>query len=574
VNEHPYTDRSINEVATPKLSRRRFLERVVVVSGLLSASSGLLTACSPAPAASPTVAPTKPVEAAQPAAAAKPAPTAQPAATTAPAAGKPTAAGSVVLVVDNEPRTMENWFAYSTYGYPVLRNVEEALINRHPKTSELVGELATRWEQANPTTWRFTLRQGVKFHDGSPFNAEVAAYVTNWTWDKANAFDMRSRLGPEFEAKAVDEYTLDVTTASPDPILPSRLYFSPLVSMKLLKESPDQYPLKAVGTGPYRFVEWVKGQHLKLEVNPDWWGHTASDAYGKATIKDVTFVARPEQDVRAAMLKTGEADFARWLLSDRCREMPQCVVGSSIETVLIRLDTNHPSLSDLRVREAIGLAIDKKSIMDTFIGGGTLARQLGQQGMLGYNPSLEPIPFDPARAKQLIAEAKAAGTPVDAKLHVMSRAGKIPRIQEIAEYVAAGLKQVGLPNIEISIPDAIKYQDTFVEKPIPPERGMVAIHSVGTELLDYSEVVSNYYVINGKDTSYDDPQIDALQKAALPLTGAEREKAYQALAVYVAKNMNMIPICQPNFSFGLSARLQWQSRMDGFILLKEMSLKA
>jgi peptide/nickel transport system substrate-binding protein len=274
------------------------------------------------------------------------------------------------------------------------------------------------------------------------------------------------------------------------------------------------------------------------------------------------------------MLKTGEAQFARWLISERCQEMPQCVIGSSIETVIMRLDTNHPSLSDIRVREAIGLAIDKKAITDTLIGGGTLARQVGQQGMVGYNPSLEPIPFDPDRARQLIAAAKADGVPTETRLHVMSRAGKIPRIQEIAETVANSLKQIGLPNLQISIPDAIKYQDTFMEKPISPERGMIAIHSVGTELLDYSEVVSNFYVINGKGTSFDDPQVDAMQKAALPLAGAEREKAYQALAAHVAKNMNVIPIGQPNFNFGLSDRLQWQSRMDGFILLKEMALKA
>ena len=121
-------------------------------------------------------------------------------------------------------------------------------------------------------------------------------------------------------ATAVDEYTIDVVTAAPDPILPSRLYFSPFVSMKLLKETPDQYPIKPVGTGPYRFVEWVRGQHVKLEVNPDWWGHRAADAYGKATIKDVTFIPRGEQEVRAAMVTTGEADFARWLVGERCQE--------------------------------------------------------------------------------------------------------------------------------------------------------------------------------------------------------------------------------------------------------------
>jgi peptide/nickel transport system substrate-binding protein len=573
VNEHLNSERSIGGATTSRLSRRRFLKRVVVASGLMSAGSGLLAACSPAPAASPTAA-AKPAEVAKPAEAGKPAPAAQPAATTAPAVGQPAAAGSVVLALDNEPRTMENWHAYSSYGYPVIRNVEEALLNRDPKSNQLVGELATKWELINPSTGRFQLRKGATFHVGSPFNAESAAYAVNWTWDKTNAFEMRAFIGPEMNATAVDEYTLDVATASPDPILPSRLYFSPLVSMKLLKETPDQYPNKAVGTGPYRFVEWIRGQHIKLEVNPDWWGHRAADALGAATIKNVTFVARPEQEVRGAMVKTGEADFARWLLGERCKELSHCVSGPSIETIFIRLDTNHPSLSDIRVREAIGLAIDKNAIMETVSGGGSVARQLVGPSVVGYNPALEPIPSDPARAKQLIAEAKAAGTPVDAQLHVMSRAGKIQRVQEVAENVAAGLKQIGLPNIKISIPENITYQDTFSQKPVPPERGMIAIHTHGTELMDYSATVSSYYVTDGKNTTFDDPEVDVMHKAALPLTGAEREKAYQAIAARVAKNMNTIPLGQPNFFYGLSDRLQWESRIDGFILLKEMSLKA
>jgi peptide/nickel transport system substrate-binding protein len=212
--------------------------------------------------------------------------------------------------------------------------------------------------------------------------------------------------------------------------------------------------------------------------------------------------------------------------------------------------------------------------MDTLIGGGTVARQLVGESVVGYNPAVEPIPFDPARAKQLVAEAKAAGTPVDAQLHIMARAGKIQRVQEVAENIAAGLKQVGLPNLKISIPENITYQDTFSQKPVPPERGMIAIHTHGTELMDFSATVSSYYVTDGKNTTFDDPEVDAMHKAALPLTGAEREKAYQAIAARVAQNRNTIPLGQPNFFYGLSDRLQWQSRVDGFILLKEMTLKA
>ena len=88
----------------------------------------------------------------------------------------------VVLAMSVEPDTLENWRAYSTDGHPVLRNVQEALLNRDPETNELVGELATAWEQTDDVTWRFTLREGVTFHNGEAFNAEVAAFGINYTY--------------------------------------------------------------------------------------------------------------------------------------------------------------------------------------------------------------------------------------------------------------------------------------------------------------------------------------------------------------------------------------------------------
>ena len=549
------------------LSRRSFLERLMIVGGLVGTGvgSGLLAACSPAAPPSPTSGAAKPAEAAKPG---------EPAKAAAPAVGKSAPAGSIVLAMGEEPRTMASWHSYSGPGYPVLRNVEEALLNRDPKTNQLVGELATKWDRPDDTTWRFTLRQGVKFHDGSPFNAEAAAFAVNYTWDKANAFEIRAFIGPEMTAKPVDDYTLDVVTAAPDPILPARLYFSPLVSMKLLKETPDQYPIKPVGTGPYRFVEWVKGQHVKLEANPDWWGNAAADAQGAATIKNITFVPRGEPEVRTAMVKTGEADFARWVSSGQCQDAPVCASGPAVETVFMRLDTQHPALADVRVREAIGLAIDKKTILNSLIGGGTPAGMLVGPSALGYNPALQPIPYEPDRAKQLIAEAKAAGVPIDTPVTVMGRANYVMKINEVAETVAAQLKAAGLPNVKISIPEQAIFQDLFAQKPIPPERGMIAIHMHGNELMDYAATVSSYYASSGKNCTLDDPEVDEMHRKALPLTGAEREKAYQAIAERVAKNKNIIPIGQPNFFYAVSSRLQWQSRMDGFIMLKEMSLKA
>jgi peptide/nickel transport system substrate-binding protein len=150
-------------------------------------------------------------------------------------------------------------------------------------------------------------------------------------------------------------------------------------------ERPDTLPVEPIGTGPYKFVEWERGQYLRLEAFPEWWGNTADDAYGAVTIKDVEFVARPESAVRAAMVNTGEAQFARFLAPEDCATTPQCVTASSVETIFLRLDTMHPAMSDLRIRKAIGMAIDKQGVADSLFGGGEAASQLVGPSATGYN---------------------------------------------------------------------------------------------------------------------------------------------------------------------------------------------
>ena len=154
----------------------------------LTTLASLLLAC--APAASPpastaptTTAPAKPAAApAAPAAAPAPAAPAAPAAAASPT--RPTPKGAVTIVVGEEPLTLAAHDSTPDYHTQIMRNFTEALLNRDPKTQELVGELATKWEAPDPTTWRFTLRQGVTFHDGHPFNAESAAEALNFMWAK------------------------------------------------------------------------------------------------------------------------------------------------------------------------------------------------------------------------------------------------------------------------------------------------------------------------------------------------------------------------------------------------------
>jgi peptide/nickel transport system substrate-binding protein len=468
--------------------------------------------------------------------------------------------------------------ATATFSYPITRNVTEALINRNPKTNELVPELATKWESVNPSTWRFTLRQGVKFHDGTPWNAEAAADAINDLWSKENNFRVRNFIGPELEAKAVSEYVVDVVTASPDPILPTRFYFGAIHSPTARKAEPDQVPLKPIGTGPYKFVEWVKGQHVKLTNNPDWWGHTAADNGGAATIKDVTWIIRPEREVRTAMVQRGEADLARWVSRDQCNAAPVCKGSPTVETIFLRLDNMNPALGDKRVREAIALAVDKEAIANGIMDGGEMSGSMARSNVFGYNPELQPYPYDPERAKALLAEAKAAGVAVDAPLIVLARRAAYFRIEEAAEAVTDMLQKVGFTGAKTQVLETSKHTEIYnAPKPIDPDRAIVAVHGHGNELLDYSRT-AQYLICDSRNGTNcpggkpDQVAMDMIDKA-VTLAGAEREKAFQEIGKYAYDEVLFIPIMQPSFYFAVSQRLDWTERQDGFILVKEMKLK-
>jgi peptide/nickel transport system substrate-binding protein len=485
----------------------------------------------------------------------------------------PEPTGKITIAMSVEPDTLENWKAYSTDGHPVLRNIMEALLNRDPVTNELVGELATAWEQTDDVTWRFTLREGVTFHNGEAFNAEVAAFGINYTWSDENQFEIYQLIGPSMDATAVDEYTLDVVTESPDPILPARLYFSPIPSMTQVQDQPDSLVTEPIGTGPYSFVEWNRGQYIRITANPDWWGLSApEEAMGQVTIKDGEYVFRAESAVRAAMVSAGEAQIGRFLAPEDCATTPVCESVSSVETVFLRLDTHHTAMSDIRVREAIALAVDKQGLADQLFGGGEAASQLVGPSATGFNPELEPYPYDMERAAQLVEEASADGVPISDPITVVTRQGIYLRNDELAEYVAQQLNQIGLNASSQVIEPGLYNPDYSTNiKDVPEDRGWITTNPHGNEIMDVSATISSYYRCDGAASTYCDPALDEAFAAALPLTGEERQEALAAVTAMFYDAYAVVPLLYMPLNYGLAADLDWTPRLDAFMLLKEMS---
>jgi peptide/nickel transport system substrate-binding protein len=482
-------------------------------------------------------------------------------------------AGKIVISLAAEPSTLEWWNAFSIDGHPVLRNINEALLNRDPVTNELVGELASAWEWQDERTVRFTLREGVTFHNGDPLNAEDAVFGINYTWSPENAFDIAQFMGSQITATVVDDLTIDVQTAEPDPLLPAILYFAPLPSARQIREAPDTLPSEPIGTGPYRFVEWARGDHINLTAYPEWWGNAdAEAALGRQAILDVEYVWRPESQVRAAQVSTGEAQIGRFLAPEDCQTTPVCKEALSVETVPLRLDTVHPTLSDIRIRQAIAHAIDTQQVVDAVFAGGEVATQLVGPSAAGYNAELEPTPYDPERAKALVAEAAADGIAVDAPLVVAVRRGSYPRAEELGEYVAGALTEIGL-NATTEVIEHAAYQEQFVlpYDQIPPERGWIGTLSHGNELMDAGLTAASWYRCDGGVASYCDPELDAMIDAANPLTGEERAAAFAEITRVFQEGFSVIPIVHLAFFYGTTADLVWEPRLDGFMLVKEMS---
>jgi peptide/nickel transport system substrate-binding protein len=340
-----------------------------------------------------------------------------------------------------------------------------------------------------------------------------------------------------------------------------------------VQERPDSLPSEPIGTGPYSFVEWNRGQYIRLTANPEWWGHTADDSYGAVTVQDVEFVFRSESSVRAAMVETGEAQIGRFLAPEDCETTPQCIESASIESIFLRLDTNHPAMSDIRVRQAMALAIDKEGVASEFFGGGTPASQLVGPSATGYNPDLEPYPFDLDMATQLIEEAAADGVDVTAPIKVVTRRGIYLRNDELAEYLAAQFIEIGL-DASSEVIDPAQYNPEYSTNlaDVAPERGWVTTNPHGNEIMDVSATASSYYRCDGGASTYCNPELDAAYDAALPLVGDERAEAFAEVTKMYYDDYAAIPIIHMPLFYGLAENLTWTPRLDAFMLIKEMTL--
>ena len=492
---------------------------------------------------------------------------------------------SITIVMAAEPGSINPWDANcnATLDTAVCNEiVNEPFTWITSDTFEVVTLSGIeKWEQIDASTWEFTLRQGVKFHNGEPWNAEAAKAAIDQNGDPDNSSQSYSYHGP-VTGRVVDEFTVAVDCGSECPVLPRSMIFSRMQAPAWYATASEEDQGRNIyGIGPYKLIEWRPGIDIKMEAyedyvpNPD-----TSIADGQApNIKNVTNTWRGEQLVRASMVQTGEAEWAADIGFDNKASAPQWKQSGTSEVYSLILDTMwHAEMKKPKVREALNLAIDCQTITDAILDGLPCWGNISPSGTVGLTErNSAPYGYDLGRAKELLAEA---GYDPANKITIYTRSGRCCRDVEFQEAVVNYWQEAGI-TADLKIVERTRHKEItssgcgrFAKEASyigvwdcaqrdPPGPNFASSNATTTatsnEMLD-TEVQANRRVGCVHTSSFACyPEIwekFMIAKATPP--GDLRQGRMEVIADFIHDEFIFVPLVEVQLVYGMAANLEWE----------------
>ena len=471
----------------------------------------------------------------------------------------------------------------------LLLNIYEPLINRDPD-GKLIPALAVSWKPLDELTWEFKLRKGVKFHDGSPFTAEdVVATIKRIPNVPNSPSSMATFVKPIVETRIVDPYTIVFKTAAPHVLLPSDLasfYIIPQPVAETATTADFNSGKAAIGTGPYKFAEYVPNQRVVMKANYGYWG--GEEPWDKITWKILSNPA-----ARVAALLSGDvqmietvptSDIAK-LSADKNFRLADKVSNRVIYVHLHQWSDKPPPhvtakdgkalernpFRDARVRKALSMAINRDAIAQRIMEGKAVpAGQLLADQFFGTSRKLKPVKYDPEGAKKLLAEA---GYPNGLALTIFGPNNRYINDEKIAQAIAQFYSRAGIDAKVETLPASV-----YFTKATQGEFGYMLL-GWGTEsneqgsslrsLLATQDLSKGMGVTNR--AHYSNPTLDKqINDAMATMDERKREAMIQQAAETAMNDTALIPIHFEVSTWATAKGYKYTPRTDQYTLARDL----
>jgi len=502
--------------------------------------------------------------------------------------GAPAAVAQKPLVIgfEGDAATLDPHARSETTTTTIQRHVYENLIG-FDANLKIVPELAESWKLIDDNTWEFKLRRGLKFHNGEPMNAAAVKFSLERC--KTHPKSQYKHMVPDYrEIQVGDENTIRLVTKSPTPEALIMLENVSIVPPKWFQEwdrkDYSYLTRNMIGTGPYKFVEWVKDDHITLTANKEWWR-------GKLDFEKVTLRPIPENATRVAALISGEIDVC-WGVSipdiPRVEKNKNTYVSRvpSQRTIYVMFDVHsdkggpapnaQPGIAagkpnpfrDFRVRKAIAQAINADDIIKYVMEGSAYpASQLDSPYATGYNKNIQRPKYDPEQAKKLLAET---GYPNGFECNFDTPNDRYVNDQQVAEAIAAQLSKVGIRLKVIATPKAVffpkvdRYESPFFLA------GWGTLSWQGTMNAFFREKKGQFGHINrGR---FSNPELEKKMDIANSIMDdARREKLRNEISEKIYETYYIIPLYYQENVFGFTRRIKdGKARVDERLFAHEL----
>lgn len=475
----------------------------------------------------------------------------------------------------------------------VTGNVYEGLVGRNKDLSVAPG-LATSWKQTSPTVWRFELRKGVQFHDGTPFTADDVLFSVART--QVEGSDMKSYTNDVKEVRKINDHVVEIETKAPFPILPDVLTGVYIMSKKWCETNQAQRPVdrrkgienaasfRANGTGPYRLRERQPNVRTTFVRNGNYWGKIEGNA------QEVVFTPIGNDSTRVAALLSGEIDVMEPVPVqdiDRVNSSPntKALVAPELRTIFLGMDQKRDELlfsnvkgknpfKDKRVRQAFYQSIDIEGIKKTVMRGASnpTALMVGP-GINGFQPELNKrLPYDPDAAKKLLAEA---GYPNGFEVAMNCPNDRYVNDARICQAVAANLSRIG---VKINL--AAETKGTYFPKILRRDTSFYMLGWTPATYDSHNALNALMACPDDKGTgqfnlgSYCNPKVDQLTKAIQSETDKARRNALikEAFQIHAA-DIGHLPLHQQALAWGISKKVKLVQMSDNFMPFKWITVQ-